>query len=135
MTPKVVVTAAAWLEIIVGILLIISPDMVCRLLFAVGTEGAGVPLGHLVGVALFALGIACLPSASTQPSRSILMGLFAYNLGAATLLAWTAVATTLHGFMLWPGVVLHVVVAGALLPQLLARKPVRTRHMEPTEQL
>ena len=135
MTPRVIVIAAAWLEIIVGILCITSPSMVCGLLFAAGPEGVGLPLGHLFGVALFALGIACLPSTSAQPSRSIVIGLFAYTLGAATLFAWTAVATTLRGFMLWPAVVLHVTIAGALLPQFLARKLVRTQHMEPTEQL
>jgi hypothetical protein len=34
-----------------------------------------------------------------------------------------AVAATLRGFMLLPAVLLHVVVAGALLPQLLVRRP------------
>ncbi len=74
MTPRVVVIAAAWLEIVVGILFITSPNMVWRLLFAAGPEGLGVPLGHFVGVALFALGIACLPSTSAQLSHSIAMG-------------------------------------------------------------
>jgi hypothetical protein len=32
---------------------------------------------------------------------------------------WTAVATTLRGFMLWPAVILRVIVAEALLPQLV----------------
>lgn len=44
-----------------------------------------------------------------------MLGLFAYNLGAAILFAWLAVATTVRGFMLLPAVHLHVVVAGALL--------------------
>jgi hypothetical protein len=43
------------------------------------------------------------------------LGLFAYNIGAAILFAWLAVAKTLRGFMLLPAVHLHVVVAGALL--------------------
>jgi hypothetical protein len=43
------------------------------------------------------------------------LGLFAYNLGAAILFAWMAVATTLRGFMLLPAVLLRVVVVGALL--------------------
>ena len=58
-------------------------------------------------------------------SCSVALGLFAYNLGAAILFAWMAVATTLRGFMLLPAVHLHVVVAGALLPQLLVGRPVR----------
>ena len=35
-------------------------------------------------------------------SCSVVLGLFAYNLGAAILCAWMAVATTLRGFMLLP---------------------------------
>jgi hypothetical protein len=50
MTARVVVIAAAWLEIVVGILFITSPNMVCRLLFAAGPEGLGVPLGHFVAL-------------------------------------------------------------------------------------
>ncbi len=135
MPPRVVVMVAAWLEIVVGVLFITALDTMCRLLFAAGPEGAAMPLGRLVGVALFSLGVASLPSSSSELSRSVVMGLFAYNLGAATLFAWTAVATTLRGLMLWPGVLLHLIVAGALLPQLLARRPVRKPQIEPTHQL
>ena len=41
-----------------------------------------------------------------------------------------------RGFMLLPAVHLHVVVAGALLPQpLLVRRPVRTPQIGPTQRL
>jgi hypothetical protein len=68
-------------------------------------------------------------------SCSVVLVLFAYNLGAAILFAWMAVATTLRDFMLSPAVLLHVVVAGALLPQLLVRRPVRTPQIGPTQRL
>ena len=68
-------------------------------------------------------------------SCSVVLGLFAYNLGAAILCAWMAVATTLRGFMLLPAVHLHVVVAGASLPQPLVRRPVRTPQIGPTQRL
>ena len=135
MPPRVIVMVAAWLEIVVGVLFITALDTMCRLLFAAVPEGAGMPLGRLVGVALFALGVASFPTTSAESSRTVVMGLFAYNLGATTLFAWTAIFTMLRGFMLWPGVILHVIVAGALLPQLLARRPVRTPHVEPTQEL
>jgi hypothetical protein len=47
---------------------------------------------------------------------SVVLRLFAYNLGATVLFAWMAVAKTPRGFMLLPAVHRHVVVAGALLP-------------------
>ena len=130
-----IVMAAAWLEIIVGGSFITALNMMCRLLFGVGPDGIGMPLGHLVGVALFALGFASLPSTSAVSSRSVVIGLFVYNFGAATLFAWTAVATTLRGLMLWPGVLLHIVVAVALLPQIVARKPIRKPHIEQKQEL
>ena len=134
MPPRVIVMVAAWLEIVVGVLFITALDTMCRLLFAAVPEGAGMPLGRLVGVALFALGVASFPTTSAESSCTVVMGLFAYNLGATILFAWTAIFTMLRGFMLWPGVILHVIV-GALLPQLLARRPVRTPHVEPTQEL
>jgi hypothetical protein len=91
MPPRVVVMVAAWLEIVVGVLFITALDTMCRLLFAAGPEGAGMPLGRLVGVALFALGVASFPTTSGESSRTVVMSLFAYNLGATTLFAWTAV--------------------------------------------
>jgi hypothetical protein len=113
--------AAAWLEILVGAILLALPDNPCLLLFAAKAEGIGMPLARFAGVALVALGIACLPSTAAGPRHSAVLGLFAFNVGTAALLVWTGVATTLHGFLLWPGATLHAVIAAALLPQLLAK--------------
>lgn len=44
MPPRVVVIVAAWLEIVVGVLFITALNTMCRLLFAAGPEGAGMPL-------------------------------------------------------------------------------------------
>jgi hypothetical protein len=40
----------------------------------------------------------------------------------AILFGWVGVATKLVGVLLWPVVVLHAVIASALLPQLLTVK-------------
>jgi hypothetical protein len=39
----------------------------------------------------------------------------------AILFAYVGVASALHGFLLWPAVILHAIIAGALLPHLLAK--------------
>jgi len=120
--PKItVVMAADWLEIVVGTTILMVPDVACMLLFAAKAEGVAMPLARFAGVALFALGIACLPSTAVGPRRSAGLGLFAFNAGVTVLLAWVGVATTLRGFLLWPAVILHAGIAAALLPQLLAR--------------
>jgi len=118
MGQKSIVRMAAWFEIVVGVILIIVPDVPSLLLFASKPEAAGEPFARWAGIALVALGIACLPS-GTSPHRSVVLGLFAFNAGIVLLLLWVGIATTLHGFLLWPAAILHVVIAASLLPQLL----------------
>ena len=121
MRQRFVVGAAAWLEIIVGALFITVPDVLCLLLFGAKPEAIGMPLGRFAGIALVALGVACLPSRDAGSRRKVVLDLFAFNVGVAILFAWVGVATALHGFLLWPVVILHAIIAGALLPHLLAK--------------
>jgi hypothetical protein len=115
MLQKSVVMTAAWLEIVAGAACIAALNVACRLLFAATPGGIGRPLGRFAGVALVALGIACLPSTVAGSPRKAVQGLLTYNVGVAILLAWVGVATTLRGVLLWPAVILHAVIAAALL--------------------
>ena len=121
MLQRSVVTAAAWLEIIVGASFVAVPGFPCVLLFATKPEGIGVPLARFAGLGLLALGIACLPSTATGSRRGV-VGLFVFNVGVAILFVWVAVVTTFHGFLLWPVAILHAAIATALVPQLLTTK-------------
>jgi hypothetical protein len=121
MRQRYIVGAAAWLEIIVGALFLTVPDLVCLLLFGARLEAVGMPLGRFAGVALLALGIACLPSRDAASPRNAVVGLFAFNGGVAILFAWVGVTSALHGLLLWPAVILHTIIAGALLPHFLAK--------------
>jgi hypothetical protein len=121
MLQRSVVTAAAWLEIIVGASFVAVPDFPCALLFATKPEGIGVPLARFAGFGLLALGIACLPSTATGSRRGV-VGLFVFNVGVTILFVWVGVVTTFHGFLLWPVVILHAAIATALVPQLLTTK-------------
>jgi len=120
------VRAAAWLEIIAGIGLILAPKIACQLLFAAPLEGAGLPITRFAGIVLLALGSACLPRPATAQTRAAALGLFVYNAGAVMLFVWLGLATALQGILLWPAVILHAAVAAALLPQLLNRDSVST---------
>ena len=121
MLQKTVVMLAAWLEIVAGASLVTALDVLCRALFATTPEGVGIPLARFAGVTLVALGIACRPSKGAEPRRSAVLGLLVYNLGATVLLAWVTFATAFRGIMLWPVLVLHALIAAALLPQFLTR--------------
>ena len=84
------------------------------------------PLERLVGVALFALGIASLPSTSAQASRSVVIGLLP-TISEQLLYSVNGHCHNPPRFYAWAGVILNFIVAGALLPQLLARRPPFTR--------
>lgn len=106
---------AAWVEIVAGAAILTMLDAACRLLFASAPEGMIRPIGRLSGIALVALGIACLPAGSTGLHGSAVQGLVVYNVGATIVLAWVGVAPTLRGMLLWPAVILHGVIAAALI--------------------
>lgn len=116
-----VVLAAAWLETVVGIGFVVIPDFPCRLLFASTPEGLAIPLARFAGVALLGLGIACLPSKLAGSHRGAVLGLLVFNLGTTIFFAWLAIATSFRGPVLWPVVILHAVIAAALLPQFLTK--------------
>lgn len=73
---KLFVNVAAWLEIVVGATFLTVPDIPSRLLFAATPDGVGLPLARFSGIALVALGIACLPSKAIGSSRSAVLRLF-----------------------------------------------------------
>jgi hypothetical protein len=122
MVHRFVVKVAAGLEVVVGIIFLTAPDIPCRLLFAATPEGLGILLGRFAGIALVALGITCLISAAPGPLRSGALGLLVFNVGATFFFAWVAVATAFRGSLLWPVVVLHAILAAALLPQFLTMR-------------
>ena len=116
-----VVAVAVWLEILAGASFLIAPGIACRLLFAYPPDGVGIPLARFAGVALIALGIACLPWADPGPHRSAALGLLVFNVEVTALFSFLAFATTFRGVLLWPAVVLHAILAVALLQQFRTR--------------
>src|SRR5215469_14560897 len=104
MVQRHVVKAAACLEIVVGAIFVAAPNIPCILLFGEQPENIGRPLCRWVGVSLFALGIACLPSKTGKSHRTAVLGLFLFNAGLTILFAYVGVASALHGFLLWPAV-------------------------------
>jgi len=122
---KYVVRGSAGLEIVAGVILITVPDIACRLLFGATLENLAWPLARWVGVALLALGIACLPSRTAEWNGHAVLGLFVFNAGIAVLFARVGTTTVMHGPLLWPAAVLHFLISLALLVQLLFPKGVR----------
>jgi hypothetical protein len=109
------VTTAAWLEILAGAILVILPDIACRLLFGATLDGLAWPLAHWVGIALLALGIACLPSKTTALQGRTALALFVYNICVAVLLLRLGTTAVMRGPLLWPVAILHSIISLALL--------------------
>ena len=74
MAQRYVVKAACWLEIIVGAIFLVVPDIPCILLFDAKPESMSRPLARWVGVSRIALGVACLPRKRMEPHRRAGLG-------------------------------------------------------------
>jgi len=111
-TRRTILAFAAVVEVATGLLLINDPAIVITLLLGVEVSGAGAPLGRCFGIALLALGLACWPR--RQPSESAspaFRAMLVYNTLIALYLAYLRTVWHLGGWLLWPGVALHAVVA------------------------
>jgi hypothetical protein len=125
MFQKHIAQVAASIEIIVGITLIIVPDLVAQLLFGSALIGNGVPITRIAGIGLLSLGIACLSTRGSATSPRAILGLLTYNSGAAILFTYVGLATPAGGILLWPAAILHAFIAAALLPRVLGKHSVR----------
>jgi hypothetical protein len=117
---------AAVVEIGTGLVLLAVPAIVVTLLLGAEVTGAGQSLARCFGIALLALGLACWPS--RQRAESVwpaFRAMLTYNVLITLYLAYLGTVGHLKGFLLWPGVALHAVVA--LLLARMWRDERRTR--------
>jgi hypothetical protein len=98
---KKVLTVAAVLELATGMALVIVPSLIGRLLFGEEFTGIVIAVARVLGIALIALGVGCLPGSTA------LCGMLTYS-GLATLyLLYLAIRGEWVGLLLWPVVALH----------------------------
>jgi hypothetical protein len=110
---KKVLALAAAAEAGLGLVLLVYPPIVVRLLLDADIAGAGILVSRVAGIALIALGVACLPGAQ-------LIGMLTYSAAVTLYLAYVGIAGDLTGILLWPAVALHVILT-ALLARALVR--------------
>jgi len=120
---------AALAEAGTGVILLVHPPIVVRLLFDAEIAGAGVSMSRLAGIALIGLGAACWPDTD---SRRAFSGMVTYSLLAMLFLIYIGVRSEGVGLLLWPAVVAHailiVLLAGAWLKQ--RTNPTTQRHVQ-----
>ena len=109
---KKLLTLAAVAEATTGLALLVVPALVGRLLLGAELTGVSIPVARVAGIALIALGIACLPGLA-------LLGMLTYSALAMAYLAYVGIRGEWAGPLLWPAVVVHAVLtlllAGAWL--------------------
>jgi len=107
MNRVLIVTAVA--EEATGLALLVVPSLVGQLLLGEELTGVAIPVGRVAGIALIALGIACMPGLA-------LPGMLTYSAAVTLYLAYLGISGERIGSLLWPAVVVH-----AILTTLLVR--------------
>ena len=110
MEMKKLLGLAAVLEGATGLVLMIHPVLVARLLFGDGVSGVGKVLSRVAGIALLALGVACWPGREAGSGSARSTGaMLTYSLLVTIYLVYLGVVAHLAGILLWPAVVVHAV--------------------------
>lgn len=106
---------AAVVEIATGLAFLADPALVVTLLAGKGDAGSAMPLARFPGIALVALGLACWPGKQAGANVSAYWGMLFYNAAVALFLAYLFLVGHIGGILLWPGVVLHAIIAALLI--------------------
>jgi hypothetical protein len=110
-----------------GLLLVVWPPLAIALLLGVEQPPPeALVAARVAGAALVALAIACWVGRSDQRSSAqlgLLIGVLAYDVGTAAILAYSGLFVNLVGLALWPAVVIHAALAAWCLLDLRARQP------------
>lgn len=124
---KLLLLVTAVLEAGVGAALLGFPaGCVQMLLGAPLGESAAVTLGRVAGTALLALGVANWFARYDEQSlatRGLVGAMVIYNLGATLILGAAGILSQSAGILLWPGVMLHAVMAAWCIGCLLKSRP------------
>jgi hypothetical protein len=108
---RFILVAACLSEAGFGLLLLASPSIVGRILFAAEVSGIAITFGRLTGMCLIALAIACWPGSNPRGAH---YGMLTWSILAMAYLIVVGLGGS-AGILLWPAVVVHGAIAGLLL--------------------
>jgi hypothetical protein len=101
---KKLLALTAFGETALGLVLLVHPPIVVRLLFGAEIADAGMVMSRVAGIALIALGVACQPGSAAAHA---LWGMLTYSALVTLYLAYLGIDGTWSGGLLWPTVALH----------------------------
>ena len=103
---KNLLAVAAVGEAITGLVLLVYPPIVVRLLFGAEIAGAGVVMSRILGISLIGFGVSCWPG---NVATRALSGMLTYSSLAALYLIYLGLAGEWLGNLLWPAVAAHAI--------------------------
>src|SRR5271167_108885 len=106
MATNTVVRMSAAIEVVAGVALIATPELVVRVVLGAELSSSGVAVARLAGCGLLSLGLACWPGkddVTPQGTRA----LFVYNLLAGLYLGYLRVGGGFVSYLLWPVCAAH----------------------------
>ncbi len=101
------------LESSLGILLILMPAVILKLIFEIEADETIITLTYLTGIVFFCLGLACYPFNEINEKKEIsrmtgaVRGMFAYNFLATLFFGYLKIKGTYDGVLLLPTFILH----------------------------
>jgi hypothetical protein len=111
-----VLAAAAVLEIVTGLVLMIDPIVVVRLLLGADVSGQGMPLGRVAGIALLGFGLACWPGdQAADVGGPAFRAMLTYDVLITLYLAYLGIVAHSAGLLLWPAVAVHAALTVVLV--------------------
>jgi hypothetical protein len=106
--------AAAGLEALTGLALIIAPSVLAYFLFGADLNPAGEATGRISGLVMLCLAAGCWPRAGESGRHQALVPLVALSWLAAVFLVVTGLIGANVGLLLWPAAALHLILAALL---------------------
>ena len=108
-------TFASVAEAATGVIVIIAPALVVKLLVGLDISADGTLLGRCFGIALLALAVACWPGSSEGVTSSAFRGMLIYNALITAFLGYLGAFEHVGGLLLWPGFGFHALVTVLLV--------------------
>jgi hypothetical protein len=106
-TPR----AAAGLEVLTALALVVSPTLLARFLFGSDLNSAGEATGRISGLVMLCLAAGCWPRAAEIGRYQALVPLVALSWLATAFLLITGLIGANLGLLLWPAAALHLILA------------------------
>jgi hypothetical protein len=117
--------AMAIIEMMTGLVLIVSPAMLAWLLLGSLLDvPQAIIIARLGGVALLSLGTVCWFASRDENSPAaagVMAAMVLYNCGVIILLAYAGIGLGLSGVGLWPAVLVHTILAVGSIASVKSR--------------